>query len=52
MFGYHVVVGYFADHLNVILLLPLGKLRLQHHKKVVTVLILVGGSLCKGRHLS
>lgn len=52
MLGNHVVVGDFADHLDVVLLLALRELGLQHHEEVVPVLVLVHRALCKGRHLT
>ena len=52
MLSYHIVVCHLTNHLDVVLLLPLRKLRLQNHKKVSTILILVHCSLSKGRHLA
>ena len=51
MLGDHVVVCDLSDHLDVVLLLPLGVLRLQHHEEVVPIFVLVRGPLGKGGHL-
>ena len=49
--GYHVVVVHFLYHLDVELLLPLRKLRLEHHEEILTVLVLKSYPLRERRHL-
>ena len=52
MFSNHVVICNFPDHLNVVLFLALRKLRLQDHKKVVSVFVLKCGPLGKSWHFT